>query len=71
MESFVEPAVTRFHCVSCGKIWGDGIDIGSSGFCIECLAVWAKIKKPCFGSRYPKSIDCKFYNFCKEYYGIR
>lgn len=62
---------TKFHCVNCGKVWGDGMDIGSSGFCLSCLAEWAKSKKACFGSRLPKDTTCKFYEYCKEYYGIR
>jgi hypothetical protein len=62
---------TKFHCVQCGKVWGDGVDIGSSGFCLSCLAEWAKSKKACFGNICQENIDCRFQNYCKEYYGIR
>lgn len=60
-----------FSCVECGEVWGDGDDIESHGFCIECFAIWAKEKRPCFGEVLPTDVDCKFYRYCKEYYGIR
>lgn len=72
MTSYVESDYnTRFHCVTCGKMWGAGDDIGSAGFCIECFAIWAKAKKLCFGEKSPTQVDCKFFKYCQEYYGIR
>ena len=62
---------TKYHCIRCGKIWGDGADIDSYGVCIDCFAEWAKSKMPCFGSEFPSDVNCKFYKYCKEYYGIR
>lgn len=62
---------TKFHCVSCGHVWGDGIDIGSAGFCLECFAAWAKNKKDCFGLNNCMLVSCNLTKYCKEYYGIR
>jgi len=67
------PCATKFHCVKCGTLWGKGLDIQSSGVCIECFAEWALTKIECFGKCY--KIDClnvcKFVYYCKEYYGIK
>lgn len=62
---------TKFHCVNCGRVWGDGPDIGSAGFCMNCFAEWARNKMPCFGTKAPTKEDCKFFMYCKEFYGIK
>jgi hypothetical protein len=63
---------TKFHCVRCGGIWGDGVDIGSSGFCLTCLAEWALNKKSCFGNTVDCcDMSCSYTKYCKECYGIR
>lgn len=62
---------TVFTCICCGKQWGFGIDVNSSGLCIECFAAWAKSKKECFGTHFGSSNDCKFLKYCQEYYGIK
>jgi hypothetical protein len=63
---------TKFHCIECGKIWGDGLDIGSAGLCIECFSKWAQKKNPCFGKEtLMEKEHCLLHKFCKEYYGIR
>ena len=63
---------TTFNCFRCGKMWGDGPDIGSSGLCIECFAEWAKIKMPCFGvETYVSKKHCSLHKYCKEYYEFK
>lgn len=58
---------TKFHCVVCGAIWGEGPDIGSAGFCIDCLAKWARTKVECF--KLDMTNDncncCRFFRYCK------
>jgi len=62
---------TVFHCIVCGKTWGSGPDVGSSGVCVDCFTVWAKSKMSCFATHQPEGIDCKFYRFCKDVYEQR
>lgn len=65
------PAIpSRFHCVNCGEIWGDGQDPDSYGVCIKCFKIWAVEKQECFGE-YLDNCDCSLKKFCKEYYGIK
>ena len=64
-------ASTSFHCVNCGKIWGEGIDIGSSGFCQQCFIEWGKSKKDCFASVSIDTCDCRLIEYCERYYGIK
>jgi len=67
-----EAITTKFHCIKCGRIWGDGIDVDSFGLCIHCFAEWAKCKNKCFGIETLKNKQhCSLNKFCKEYYGIR
>jgi len=65
-------ASTLFHCIKCGKIWGEGVDIGSSGVCPQCFVLWAESKKECFGSEncldLEKSLDCVYYKYCYSHY---
>ncbi len=63
---------TKFHCVKCGRIWGDGIDIESTGICIQCFSEWAGNRKACFGiDILDNKQHCSLHKFCKEYYGIK
>ncbi len=39
------------YCISCGKIWGNGEDIGSSGICPECFSTWINSKRKINGFR--------------------
>jgi len=60
-------ASTLFHCIKCGKIWGEGVDIGSSGICADCLAEWAKTKKDCYGASHQCTELCNFIKHCKDF----
>jgi hypothetical protein len=62
---------TIFHCINCGRTWGNGCDVDSYGICIECFAKWALIKKPCFGNTPNGRIECIFCEYCKEYYEFK
>jgi len=67
----------KYHCIKCGKIWGEGEDVHSYGICPECFANYVndkKIKKgyhTCFGKldQDPEICNsCRWQKFCKEYY---
>lgn len=62
-----------FHCIKCGKTWGEGLDIESHGLCIECFSEWAKAKKPCFGTELVLTgkDGCSLHQFCGEYYEFK
>ena len=63
---------TTFHCFKCGRVWGDGPDIASSGLCIECFAEWAKTRNHCFGVEpYALKEHCSLHKYCKEYYEFK
>lgn len=62
---------TQFHCIKCGRVWGEGKDINSYGVCPICFIEWACGKIPCFASHMPTSIDCRWYELCKECYEFR
>lgn len=71
----------KYHCINCGRIWGDGVGAKSSGVCIDCLADYVNKKKvskgldPCFGKLNQGDIcnSCKYKKFCTEKvnYGIK
>lgn len=64
-------AETVFHCINCGRTWGSGVDVCSSGICIECFAQWALTKKECFGNTINVSKECNLCEYCKEYYEFK
>jgi hypothetical protein len=66
-------ASVKFHCISCGGVWGEGEDIESYGLCIECFAKWAVTKKPCFGIDFvvENSTNCPLHKYCGEFYGFK
>lgn len=39
------------YCISCGCLWGDGENIGSSGVCPQCFTGWINNKKKLKGLR--------------------
>ena len=67
----------KYHCIKCGKIWGEGEDTHSYGICLECFAEYINNKKiskgfyPCFGKLNQDSDicdSCKWKRFCEKYY---
>jgi len=67
----------KYHCVKCGKTWGEGDDSYSYGLCLECFGDYINVKKvskgqvPCFGTFNNNSEicnSCKWNKFCKEFY---
>jgi len=62
----------KFHCIKCGRVWGEGNDGESFGICIHCFAEWAKSKMTCFGEGpYVENSGCKYEKYCKEYYEFK
>lgn len=69
-------------CVSCGCLWGDGENIGSSGICPKCFKDWINARKKskqlreCYGE-YGQYDDvdcanCTVAKLCfKDTYGIK
>ncbi len=62
----LKTTATRFHCINCGMVWGDGIDVNSYGVCPDCFSKWAKMKKTCFGD-VCDNVACNFSKFCSRY----
>ena len=72
---------SKYHCINCGKTWGEGVDAKSSGICIDCLTDYVNKKKiskgfdPCFGKLNQGDVCnlCKYGKFCieKANYGIK
>lgn len=69
------------HCISCGCVWGNGENIGTSGICPRCFAEWANGKKKikglreCYGEfgKYDDvdCSDCTIADLCiRDTYGI-
>lgn len=66
----------KYHCIKCGKIWGEGEDTHSYGICLECFAEYINNKKaskglvPCFGKLNQGTVcdSCKWKRFCEKYY---
>jgi len=69
------------YCISCGRLWGNGENKGSSGVCPLCFTEWCNGKKKlkglreCYGNfeKYTDvdCVNCTIAKLCfKDTYGI-